>query len=110
MRIIEGGGSGGAAAFIVSGVPMRRALLSMILILLANSVGRAEDFTGFYAGINAGYAKGAERDRTPSASAPGPGAAIDRTGVGPDLPPSAVGAAAAMRRSDRTGSAAATPR
>ena len=41
---------------------MRPALAALLIALAAFSV-RAEDFTGFYAGINAGYARGHERDR-----------------------------------------------
>ncbi|MCJ2070242.1 hypothetical protein MKK75_15780 [Methylobacterium sp. J-030] len=71
---------------------MRRILIS-ILLLVAAGQARAEDFTGFYAGLNAGYARGHEHDRTtrePHSLGVEPGA---------DLPPSARDAALALRRS-----------
>ena len=76
---------------------MRRLLLPILLLVLANASAEAEDFTGFYAGLNAGYGSGKERDR--DAVAPGTGAG--RTDSSLDLPPSARGAA--LRRSERAG-------
>ncbi|MCJ2064035.1 hypothetical protein MKK63_15135 [Methylobacterium sp. J-088] len=78
---------------------MRRILLSALLLVVAGSA-RAEDFTGFYAGINAGYAQGHERDRAGGES-PSP---LARPGA--DLPPSARDAALALRSS---GSSHAAP-
>ena len=72
--------------------------LSVVFVLVSASMGaagaaRSEDFTGFYAGVNAGYAvdKG-ERDVAPAKgiAPPGPNAA-------PSLPPSALNAARAMK-------------
>ena len=76
---------------------MRRGLLPILLILLAGPA-RAEDFTGFYAGINAGYGWG--RDRARSDMSPGDPTAAGRQNAGPDLPRSALEAAASMRRLD----------
>ncbi|GJD56703.1 hypothetical protein [Methylobacterium dankookense] len=69
------------------------------LALLAAVPARAEDFTGFYAGLNAGYAfgRGGESRR----AAPGPGSATAAGRTGPDLPPSAAEAARQMRGSGR---------
>ena len=74
------------------------------LALLAGPPARAEDFTGFYAGINAGYALGREREARAAAPGAGPTGA---TGTGPaktgaDLPPSAAQAARQMRAPGRT--------
>lgn len=80
---------------------MRRVLLSTVLLVLAGGA-RAEDFTGFYAGINAGYARGRERDRATSAAE----SLSPIAKPGADLPPSARDAALALRRS---GSAAPNP-
>lgn len=87
---------------------MRPVRLSILLLVLAGSA-HAEDFTGFYAGINAGYAWGHERDRAVSSPAAGPVFAPDRGGAS-DLPPSARDAAAALRRSDSGSTAARTRR
>ncbi|MDP4002195.1 hypothetical protein [Methylobacterium sp. NEAU K] len=89
---------------------MYRALLSMIPLVLASTAAQAEDFTGFYAGLNAGYARGEERDRVTGSPAPVPGAAFGRPAAGSDLPPSARDAATALRRSGRSGATAAAAR
>ncbi|MGU3537454.1 hypothetical protein [Methylobacterium sp. A54F] len=82
--------------------PTRAILLASLFTLpaatmLPDPAAAAEDFTGFYAGVNAGYATGGGRDRgalVPApGSAPSPGAA--------DLPPSARDAAQALRSRDR---------
>ena len=54
----------------------------------------AEDFTGFYAGVHAGYAFGRDADRSGTIALPsaGPAPADER-----DLPPSAASASRAMR-------------
>ncbi|WP_244471516.1 hypothetical protein [Methylobacterium sp. ARG-1] len=74
-----------------------------ILLVLSNAAARAEDFSGFYTGVNAGYAWGKGRDRSFAAPATGPGAEFGRTENDPDLPPSARDAAAALQRSSRSG-------
>ncbi|MDR7038086.1 MULTISPECIES: hypothetical protein [Methylobacterium] len=72
-------------------------LATVLLILLAlSAAARAEDFTGFYAGVNAGYAFG--RDREIDASAPNAASGRPSNGSG-ELPPSAAEAARAMRAS-----------
>lgn len=71
---------------------MRCILLSTLLLVIAGQA-RAEDFTGFYAGINAGYAWGREHDRTTRE----PRLPVVERGT--DLPPSARDAALALRRS-----------
>jgi hypothetical protein len=80
---------------------MRRILPSIVLFLLAGHA-RAEDFTGFYAGVNAGYGWSRERDRSPAAAGTNPTAGP--RDAGSDLPPSAQDAAASLRRSGRIGS------
>ena len=82
---------------------MHRVLMPTILLILALAPARAEDFSGFYAGINAGYAWGKDRDRVETAPYPGSRAGYDRPGAGPDLPPSANSAAAALQRAGRGG-------
>ncbi|WP_232628414.1 hypothetical protein [Methylobacterium sp. Leaf118] len=52
-------------------------------LLLAASPAAADDFTGFYAGVNAGWAY--ERGRDGAASAPGPGSARDEDGLPPSV-------------------------
>ncbi|AWN35367.1 hypothetical protein [Methylobacterium radiodurans] len=74
---------------------MRRALPCLALLLLAGPAG-AEDFTGFYAGVNAGYAFGRDGGRGPAFVPGAPGAA-----PGTDLPPSAAGAARQMQGAPR---------
>ncbi|MEH3146098.1 MAG: hypothetical protein PGN34_12300 [Methylobacterium frigidaeris] len=82
-------------------IPERRPLTAALLVsgLLARPAA-AEDFTGFYAGINAGYGRslgsgGRAEERSPSGVAPGASSA---------LPPSAARAAGsnpAMRGTGR---------
>ncbi|MCJ2060727.1 hypothetical protein MKL09_29930 [Methylobacterium sp. J-048] len=96
----------GAAAFSRFGTVMRRVSMPMLLLVLASTAARAEDFTGFYAGPNAGYAWGRDRGRREGAHAPDP----IRTDANPDLPPSARDAALALRRSDRRGPGTADKR
>ncbi|WP_375463599.1 hypothetical protein [uncultured Methylobacterium sp.] len=68
---------------------MRRILpFGALAVLLGASSVRAEDFSGFYAGMNAGYASGSERNARPSFASPS-GDAPTRAG---ELPPSAAGA------------------
>jgi hypothetical protein len=81
---------------------MRRLLLSTTLLMLAGAAS-AEDFTGFYAGINAGYGHGRERNGRFDAS---PDAAFARGPSGAarlELPPSARDAAAVIGRRDGGG-------
>jgi hypothetical protein len=84
---------------------MRVALLLMSGLTLA-APARAEDFTGFYAGVNAGY--GFQRDqkhREPS-SAPTPGTTTSADANA--LPPSAAGALRAIE-AGRAGSRPGNP-
>jgi hypothetical protein len=77
---------------------MVRPLLLIGSLLLATVPARAEDFTGFYAGVNAGYGwgrettKGVERISRGPAGFPGAGQADD------GLPPSATAAATGLQR------------
>jgi hypothetical protein len=80
---------------------MRRVLLVSVLLVLAGSA-CAGDFSGFYAGINAGYAVGHGRDRT--GTVPSTGSAAAKPGPGTELPPSARDAAAALQMRDAGGS------
>ena len=79
---------------------MRNFLVLLLSGLTLGSPGaRAEDFTGFYAGVNAGYAFGRNRDRTiGSVVAPG----NDVAGNERSLPPSAESASQAMQARSRT--------
>ena len=80
---------------------MIRRLPLTLLFLLAALPARAEDFTGFYAGVNAGY--GWSRDKETGAGAPvPPGAAPAEGRAASALPPSASAAAAGVRRAGRT--------
>lgn len=76
---------------------MRRALLCLALLLPGAPAG-AEDFSGFYAGVSAGYAFGRDGGHGPAfvPGAPGAGA------PGNDLPPSAAGAARQMQGAPRS--------
>ena len=68
------------------------------LLLLAAAPARAEDFSGFYAGVNAGYGRDHEETGAgnhPTSSAP---AAPGHADAGTGLPPSASAAAATLRR------------
>jgi hypothetical protein len=82
---------------------MRLVLVSAVLLVLAGSA-RAEDFSGFYVGINAGYAAGHERDRTGTGSSTGPATPAATLRPGAELPPSARDAAASIRTRDASGS------
>ena len=82
---------------------MRRIAISTLAFLLTGGGAWAEDFSGFYAGINAGYATGRERDRTVATPAPGSAVVPGRGRADGALPPSAADAAAAMKGSGRTG-------
>jgi hypothetical protein len=86
---------------------MRHALFLIVLLGLA-APAQAEDFSGFYAGINAGYAAGRSRDR--SVTVPGTASPAAAVGAGSDLPPSARDAAAALRSSDSRSTPAAPGR
>ncbi|TXN02907.1 hypothetical protein FV242_12945 [Methylobacterium sp. WL64] len=80
---------------------MRRVLMPTILLILAVAPARAEDFTGFYAGLNAGLASGKSGDRIGTMPNPRPHTGSGRSSAGPDLPPSASSAAAALQRAGR---------
>lgn len=82
---------------------MRRVIPSIVLLVLAGSA-RAEDFSGFYAGINMGHAAGLGRDRIRTVPSTGSALAGAKPGTGSDLPPSARDAAAAIRNRDAGGS------
>ena len=71
-----------------------------LLFLLAALPARAEDFTGFYAGVNAGYGWNREKD-TGAAPAVSPGAPSSESRAATSLPPSATAAAAAVQRPGR---------
>nr|WP_245252928.1 hypothetical protein [Methylobacterium sp. PvR107] len=81
---------------------MRRVLLSTVLLVLAGPAG-AEDFSGFYAGINAGYAAGHGHDRPGTVRSTGSAASMPKPVPGAELPPSARDAAAAIRSRDAGG-------
>jgi len=72
---------------------MRLAALLVAGLAIA-SAAQAEDFTGFYAGVNAGYGFGRGADARQPTSLPGPEADAVKQ---PGLPPSAAGAARALR-------------
>lgn len=80
---------------------------ALLLVPLGFAPARAEDFTGFYAGVNAGYAFDRDRhERDGAVTFPDTASSNDA----PGLPPSALNASQspAMRdsrgaRSDRTG-------
>lgn len=75
---------------------MRRVgFLYFVILLLAGSAARAEDFSGFYAGVNAGSAFDRNREARKAGSAPAPS---DAAATGDDLPPSAAGATKALRQ------------
>ncbi len=78
---------------------MIRLLTLLGSLLLATASARAEDFSGFYAGVNAGYGRGHE-DTKGTAGTPAPAAALPEGRGGDDgLPPSASAAASTLRRS-----------
>ena len=79
---------------------MHCALLPILLILITGNA-RAEDFTGFYAGLNAGYGWG--RDHHGPVTTPDARRVIDERSAGPGLPPSASEASASVRGPDRIG-------
>ncbi|KQP73533.1 hypothetical protein ASF60_08715 [Methylobacterium sp. Leaf113] len=93
---------------------MRIAVMSTVTLVAMITAGSAaaEDFTGFYAGVNAGYAFGAgERD----ARGARPDAASEVAGAtaGNGMPPSAMEASRALQARNRTpqpGSANPLPR
>ena len=71
-----------------------------LLLLLAALPARAEDFTGFYAGVNAGYASGRETN-TGTAPLVTSGAPSGGNPSATALPPSASAAAAGVQRTGR---------
>ena len=86
---------------------MRTALFALIGLAGLATSASAEDFTGFYAGVNAGYAfeTGGQDKR-----GFGPGAARyeSRTAAGRALPPSAEGASRALQARNRASQGAGT--
>ena len=62
---------------------MLRPILPCLLLLLAARPAAAEDFTGFYAGVNAGWAFARERDG--AAPLPPTGTARDEAGLPPSV-------------------------
>lgn len=68
-------------------------------LVLAPVPVRAGEFTGFYAGVNAGYCWDREETRESGPAAPAYGSGADGS-TDNSLPPSASAAAAALRRSD----------
>jgi hypothetical protein len=97
--MLEGGVPDRGRRLLRFGTAMRTRTIPAIILVLNGAAARAEDFSGFYAGVNAGYAWGKGRDRSLAAPSVGPGVGLGRNGSGPDLPPSARDAAAAMQRS-----------
>lgn len=73
-----------------------------LLLLLAALPARAEDFSGFYAGVNAGYGWNREKDTgtAPAVTRGGPSGEDRAAG---NLPPSASAAAAGLQRTGRAG-------
>lgn len=71
-----------------------------LFLLLAALPARAEDFTGFYAGVNAGYASGRETN-TGTAPVVTSGAPSGGNPSATALPPSASAAAAGVQRTGR---------
>ncbi len=71
-----------------------------LLILLAAPPAQAEDFTGFYAGVNAGYGWSREKDKD-AAPWVAPGVPSGESGPATTLPPSASAAAAGVQRAGR---------
>lgn len=86
---------------------MRTALFVLIGLAGLATPALAEDFTGFYAGVNAGYAfeTGGQDKR-----GFGLGAAGDEAGTAPGraLPPSAEGASRALQARNRASQGAGT--
>ncbi|GJE38389.1 hypothetical protein [Methylobacterium persicinum] len=78
---------------------MLRPLLLLLLCAVSTAPARAGDFTGAYAGVNAGYGWSHERDNGIAPAVP-PGAPATASSP-PGLPPSATAAAATLRRQDR---------
>ncbi len=85
---------------------MRPVVLAILLAAASAAPAAAEDFTGFYAGVNAGLIS--ERgDRSPTTVTIPPGAfSADAAG----LPPSALGAADRMTGRDARSNARSAPR
>ena len=85
---------------------MRTALLALIGLAGLATAASAEDFSGFYAGVNAGYAfETGGRDRRGF----GPGPASDGAAADTGLPPSARDASRALQARNRA-SQGARPR
>lgn len=78
---------------------MIRLLTLLGSLLLATASARAEDFSGFYAGVSAGYGRGHE-DTKGTGGTPGPTTTLpEGRGADDGLPPSASAAASSLRRS-----------
>jgi hypothetical protein len=73
-----------------------RSLLVGLALAAASVPARATDFTGFYAGVNAGY--GWEREKSDTKARVLPGTSLPDARTTNALPPSASAAAAALGR------------
>ncbi len=82
-------------ACIAASLRMIRLVPLIGSLLLAPTAARAGDFTGFYAGVNAGY--GREHEETKGTGRI-PSPPLPEGGVADGLPPSASAAASALRR------------
>lgn len=80
---------------------MIRRLPLLLGLAFVAAPARAEDFTGFYAGVNAGYGWSREESRGTGHAVP-PEALPAKGEAATALPPSASAAASALRRANRS--------
>lgn len=85
---------------------MRLTLASCCLLIAATLPAAAADFTGFYAGVEAGYAVGHDGEARSATPLPSLGTAAD---TDPGLPPSAASAARAMEGARAPGPSRTVP-